>query len=121
IISGPALEKFYAAVSGNKITLKEIVSRYNKQNDEAATQTIKRLCHFFGKAVSVVTNLLDRDVIVNGGGVGNIDAIYTEVIKSLQEFIFNNSVDVPIVKPRLGDSAGVFGAAALVANGNKRF
>ena len=114
IISGPALEKFYAAVSGNKITLKEIVSRYNQQNDEAATQTIKRLCHFFGKAVSVVTNLLDPDVIVIGGGVGNIDAIYTEGIKSLQEFIFNNSVDVPIVKPRLGDSAGVFGAAALV-------
>ena len=56
----------------------------------------------------------DPDVIVIGGGVGNIDAIYTQGLKALGEFIFNNSVDVPIIKPMLGDSAGVFGAAALV-------
>ena len=116
IISGPSLQRFYAGITGNNISLKEIMNRYHHQNDEAAKQTIQRLCRFFGKAVSVVTNLLDPDVIVIGGGVGNIDAIYTDGIKSLKEFIFNNSVDVPILKPSLGDSAGVFGAAALVAD-----
>jgi len=116
IISGPSLQRFYAGITGNNISLKEIMNRYHQQNDEAAKQTIQRLCRFFGKSVSVVTNLLDPDVIVIGGGVGNIDAIYTDGIKSLKEFIFNNSVDVPIVKPSLGDSAGVFGAAALVAD-----
>jgi predicted NBD/HSP70 family sugar kinase len=115
IISGPSLQRFYAGITGNNIPLKEIMNRYHQQNDEAAKQTVHRLCRFFGKAVSVVTNLLDPDVIVIGGGVGNVDAIYTEGIKSLKEFIFNNSVDVPIIKPSLGDSAGVFGAAALVA------
>ena len=105
-------------MTGNNITLKEIVSRYQQNTDEVATQTIQRLCRFFGKAVSVVTNLLDPDVIVVGGGVGNIDVIYTEGLKSLNEFIFNNRVDVPILKPSLGDSAGVFGAAALVAPPN---
>jgi len=116
IISGPALQRFYASITGNKITLKEIALRYQQNTDEAATETIRRLCRFFGKAVSVVTNLLDPDVIVIGGGVGNIDAVYTEGLKSLKEFIFNNRVDVPILKPSLGDSAGVFGAAALVAS-----
>jgi fructokinase len=115
IISGPALQRFYASITGNSITLKEIVLRDQRGTDEAATQTIQRLCRFFGKAVSVVTNLLDPDVIVVGGGVGNIDVLYTEGLKSLKEFIFNNRIDVPIVKPSLGDSAGVFGAAALVA------
>lgn len=115
IISGPALQRFYAGITGNNISLKEIVMRYQQHSDEAATQTIQRLCRFFGKAVSIITNLLDPDVIVVGGGVGNIDAVYTEGLKSLKEFIFNNSVDVPILKPSLGDSAGVFGAAALVA------
>jgi len=90
--------------------------RSQQHTDEAAMQTMQRLCRFFGKAVSVVTNLLDPDVIVIGGGVGNIDVLYTEGLKSLNEFIFNNGVDVPIVKPSLGDSAGVFGAAALVAS-----
>ena len=116
IISGPALQRFYAGITGNNITLKEIVLKYQQHTDEAAIQTIQRLCRFFGKAVSVVTNLLDPDVIVVGGGVGNIDMIYTEGLKSLKEFIFNNRVDVPILKPSLGDSAGVFGAAALVAS-----
>ena len=115
IISGPALQRFYAGITGNNFSLKEIVQKYKQQNDEAAIQTIQRLCRFFGKAVSVITNLLDPDVIVVGGGVGNIEAIYSEGLKSLNEFIFNNRVDVPILKPSLGDSAGVFGAAALVA------
>ena len=115
IISGPALQRFYAGITGNNFSLKEIVQKYKQQTDEAAIQTIQRLCRFFGKAVSVITNLLDPDVIVIGGGVGNIDAIYSEGLKSLNEFIFNNRVDVPILKPSLGDSAGVFGAAALVA------
>ena len=114
VISGPALQKFYAGLTGNNLSLKEIVLLH-QQNDEAATKTIQRLCHYFGKAVSVVINLLDPDVIVVGGGVGNIDALYNEGRESLKKFIFNNRADVPIVKPSLGDSAGVFGAAALVA------
>jgi fructokinase len=60
--------------------------------------------------------VLDPDVIVIGGGVGNIDDVYVEGRKWLTKFIFNNGVDVPIVKPLLGDSAGVFGAAALTAD-----
>ena len=82
--------------------------------DEAASKTIQRLCYFFGKAISVVINSLDPDVIVIGGGVGNVAALYTEGLVSLKQFIFNDRIDVPIVKPSLGDSAGVFGAAALV-------
>jgi predicted NBD/HSP70 family sugar kinase len=114
IISGPALEKFYKSISGKQLSLKKIVLGYQEKNDDAAMETIKRLYYFFGKAVSVVTNMLDPDVIVVGGGVGNIDAIYSDGIRSLQQFIFNNHVEVPVVKPMLGDSAGVFGAAALI-------
>jgi fructokinase len=115
IISGPALQRYYTSLTGKQTSLKEIVQLHKDHADEAATKTIERLCHYFGKAVSVVTNMLDPDVIVVGGGVGNIDAIYTEGLSSLREFIFNNTVEVPILKPSLGDSAGVFGAAALVA------
>jgi predicted NBD/HSP70 family sugar kinase len=114
IISGPALERYYTSLTGDKIRLKEIVSRHQQSSDEAATKTIERLCHFFGKGIAAVVNVLDPDTIVVGGGVGNIDAIYNEGMKSLQKFIFNNRADVPILKPTMGDSAGVFGAAALV-------
>ena len=114
VISGPATERYYKSIAGEQLRLKDIVARYQAGTDPAATKTVERLCHFFGKAVSVITNLLDPDVIVVGGGVGNIDALYSQGLRSLGEFIFNNGVEVPLLKPSLGDSAGVFGAAALV-------
>jgi len=113
ILSGPATERFYEKLSGRKLPLKKIVQLDKEGKDAAATKTIKRLSDYFGKAVSVITNLLDPDVIVVGGGLGNIDALYTDGITSLRHFIFNNRLDVPVLKPSLGDSAGVFGAAAL--------
>jgi fructokinase len=114
VISGPATERYYEKLTGEKISLKEISRRYNEGN-APAKQTIERLCDSFGKAVSVVVGILDPDVIVIGGGVGNIEALYTDGVEALRKYIFNNRVDVPILKPILGDSAGVFGAAALVA------
>lgn len=113
VISGPATERYYEKITGEKIKLKEISKRY-AEGDKAAKQTIERLCDFFGKAVSVVVDILDPDVIVIGGGVGNIDALYNDGVEALKKYIFNNGLDVPILKPVLGDSAGVFGAAALV-------
>ena len=115
VISGPGTERYYQQLTGNKKRLKEIVELY-KSNDEAAMKTVDRLCFFFGKAASVITNMLDPDVIIVGGGVGNIDAIYTKGIESLRKHIFNNRLDVPVLKPSLGDSAGVFGAAALASD-----
>jgi predicted NBD/HSP70 family sugar kinase len=115
VLSGPGLQKYYTTLTGEKIRLQEIVSRHYK-GEPAAVKTMDRLIYFFGKAIAVVTNILDPDAIVVGGGVGNIDLIYEKGPQSLQNFIFNNSVDVKILKPSLGDSAGVFGAAALVDN-----
>jgi predicted NBD/HSP70 family sugar kinase len=115
VISGPATERHYYALTGQALSLKEIVARYLAGSDTAAVQTIERLCHFFGKGISAITNLLDPDVIVVGGGVGNIDALYSVGLGELGRFIFNNRVEVRLLKPSLGDSAGVFGAAALVA------
>ena len=115
VLSGPGLQRYYKSITGSMLSLKDILAHSLQGNDQAAIKTIDRLNHYFGKAVSVITNMLDPDVIVVGGGVGNIDSIYTGGVESLNKFIFNNRVDVPILKPSLGDSAGVFGAAALVA------
>ena len=113
VLSGPSLEKYYYSVTGQNKRLKEIYGLY-KAGDEAGTKTIKRMSYFFGRAISVIINIVDPDVIVIGGGVGNIDEIYTDGVEVIKKFVFNNGVvDTPIVKPMLGDSAGVFGAAYL--------
>lgn len=115
VIAGPALEKYYHAVSGQPVRLKEIYTRFHA-GESYAVDTLRRLTHFFGKAISVIINIVDPDVIVIGGGVGNIPEIYTDGMAETRKYVFNNGVlDTPIVKPLLGDSAGVFGAAYLVA------
>ncbi|MBN8575769.1 MAG: ROK family protein [Cyclobacteriaceae bacterium] len=114
VLAGPALEKYYASISGTSKNMKEVYAGYKSGTDPFAVQTIERLHHFFGVALSVVLNILDPDVVVIGGGVGNIDTVYTEGLRSLQQHIFNDRVITPILKPKLGDSAGVFGAAFLV-------
>lgn len=113
ILAGPALEKYYASISGQQKTMREVYDLYKSGTDPYAKQTIERLTNFFGLALSVVVNILDPDVIVIGGGVGNIDIIYSEGRDNLKKYIFNNRLDTPILKPKLGDSAGVFGAAYL--------
>lgn len=112
IISGPALERYYKEQSGIQKKLKEIVAESDGR-DPIALQTIDRLHEMFGKALSVVINILDPDVIVIGGGVGNISSLYTRGVECVKKYIFNDRLDTPIVKPALGDSAGVFGAAFL--------
>ena len=114
VLAGPALEKYYFEISGQKKNLKEIYDLHKAGADANATKTMERMTHFFGLALSVIINILDPDAIVIGGGVGNIDLIYTEGAKSLENYIFNNrKVETPVLRPKLGDSAGVFGAAFL--------
>jgi predicted NBD/HSP70 family sugar kinase len=113
VLSGPALERYYADRSGTSLKLPEI-RRRAQQGDPVAKETIGRLVEFFGKAISVVINIVDPDVIVIGGGVSGVEELYTEGRESVRKHIFNNgSVAVPIVPALLGDSAGVFGAAYL--------
>jgi fructokinase len=113
VIAGPALESYYAHRTGTRRPLKEIQQLADEQMDVHALETLDRLTHFFGKALSVVVNILDPDVIVVGGGVGNIDVLYSAGVESLRKHVFNTRLETPVVKPLLGDSAGVFGAAFL--------
>lgn len=113
VLSGPALEKYYFSLTNRKMALQEIDEAHRAGKDKDATLTIGRLTSFFGRAMSTVVNILDPDVVVVGGGVGNIGAIYTDGVVSLKKYIFNDYLKTSIVKPKLGDSAGVFGAAFL--------
>ncbi len=116
VIAGPALEQYYFNDTGNRKPLKDIVALAESKVDPTAQKTMIRLIEYFGKAVSVLINILDPDVIVIGGGVGNISMLYDRGIDSVKKYVFNNRLDTPIVQPLLGDSAGVIGAAYLVVD-----
>ncbi len=117
VFAGPALEKYYARLSGQKLSLKEVYRRHLDKTDTYATQTVNFLTDAVAKAVSYIINVLDPDAIVFGGGVSHIEELYTDVPEKLKAHIFNNKeVETLFLKPKLGDSAGVFGAIELVRN-----
>jgi fructokinase len=65
------------------------------------------------KSLATVINVLDPDVIVLGGGLSNIDALYSRVPMEWPDWVFSDRVDTRLVRARHGDSSGVRGAAWL--------
>jgi predicted NBD/HSP70 family sugar kinase len=115
VISGPALEQHYSNLSSNGTisALSDIVILAKDGNDNARA-TLERLKLWFARALAVVINIVDPHCVVLGGGVSNIEDLYSAEVKAeLERVVFNDYVDTPILKNELGDSAGVFGAAAL--------
>jgi N-acetylglucosamine kinase len=116
VISGPALERHYLARTGRSARLPQIVERA-AQGERAARETLRRLRSKFGEAIAAVINILDPDAIVIGGGVGNVDLLYEDATrKAVLRHVFNSSLRTEFLRPALGDSAGVFGAAMLSAS-----
>ena len=80
---------------------------------EKAEQWKEEFLENFGIGLANVIDILDPDVIVLGGGVSNIPFLYDEGKKAVYDKVFSDSIETPILKNSLGDSAGVFGAAYL--------
>jgi predicted NBD/HSP70 family sugar kinase len=115
VISGPALERYYFSISKKKARLQDIVTMARNKTDLHAVKTLDRLLTMFGKGISVLINIIDPDVIVLGGGLGNIQELYTKGVVEAEKHVFNSQLETKFLKPQLGDSAGVFGAALLFA------
>jgi len=109
-ISGPSLEKRWFELTGKSQLMPEILSSLN---DEISQRWKGEFLENFGYGLANVIDILDPDVIVLGGGLSNIDFLYTEGKASVYEKVFSDLIETPILKNKLGDSAGVFGAALL--------
>ena len=109
-ISGPALEKKWYNLTNQNQPLPEIIKSSDNPN---FPNWKKSVLDDFGLSLANVIDILDPDKIVLGGGVSNVDFLYSEGKNSIYEKVFSDIVDTPITKNELGDSAGVFGACML--------
>jgi fructokinase len=109
-ISGPALENHWKKLSGKSQSLKEILPDID---NEYGKKWKDEFLENFGYGLANVIDILDPDAIILGGGLSNIDFLYTEGKESVYSKVFSDLVDTPILKNELGDSAGVFGACML--------
>jgi fructokinase len=109
-ISGPSLEKRWNQLTGLTQSMPEIIDDF----DYAIGISWKNeFLENFGSGLANVIDILDPDVIILGGGLSNIDFLYTEGKESIYSKVFSDIVETPILKNKLGDSSGVFGAALL--------
>lgn len=112
LISGGGLQRRWKEQHGSAKDLREIVTAC-RAGDPDATQFMQTFFRNFGRALANLINILDPDAVVLGGGVSNVDELYTEGTRQVEHFVFSDGLDTPILKHELGDSAGVIGAALI--------
>jgi len=111
-LSGPGLARDFRQATGEDVATPEIVARA-EGGDVAAGAALGRYEERMARALAVVLNVLDPDVVVLGGGMSQIGRLYEAVPRLWQEWAFSDRVDTRLKPPVHGDSSGVRGAAWL--------
>ena len=111
-LSGPGLERDYARVEGTHLTTLEIVEAARAGEPRTAA-AIDRYIDRLARGLAVIANVIDPDVIVLGGGMSNIDALYPGLTERIARYAFSDLFETPVRPAMHGDSSGVRGAAWL--------
>jgi len=112
-LSGPGLARDFAAQGGDAALSAHMIASAAEQGDVLAEAAMQRYLDRFGRALSVVINILDPDAIVLGGGMSNIARLYAEGCEQVARYTFNDELRTRILPNLHGDSSGVRGAAQL--------
>ncbi|MEX2489178.1 MAG: ROK family protein [Pseudomonadales bacterium] len=116
-LSGTGFERSYRELTDQQQHAADIIQRM-ESGEEAASALFDQYCNLLALALSTVINILDPDVIVAGGGMSNVDKIYTAVPAQWTKYVFSDYVSTRFVKAQHGDSSGVRGAAWLWPHAN---
>lgn len=111
-ISGSGLQRDFMAMNSSRATSEEILAAM-RQGDRGAREAFERYRDRLARALAAVVNLVDPDVIVLGGGMSNIEELYTDLPPMIRRHVFADVWSAPVVRAKWGDSSGVRGAARL--------
>jgi fructokinase len=113
-LSGPAFQGQFAQRTGRALSATEIAEAA-EAGDNEATEAFERYCDRLARALANVVNLIDPHVIVLGGGLSKIAALYRRVPELWKNYVFSEAdrIATRLLPPQHGDSSGVRGAAWL--------
>ena len=113
--SSRTIRRIYNQITGQKLEAKYIFN-LAQHGDKDAIAAWSEFGLHLGKILSIITNLLDPDIIVVGGSVSNSwDFFEKSLIDNLHKNInLATREHIKVVRASLGDNAGLFGAAALL-------
>ena len=110
-LSGPAMSADHRRRTGETLAPAQIALR--AAADPGCEATLSRYCERLARALATVINILDPEVVVLGGGLSNIEALYTRLPRLWGRHVFSDDVRTRLLRHRHGDSSGVRGAAWL--------
>jgi fructokinase len=111
-LSGTGISREHEEATGKKLRATEIATEAATGNRDAAA-TFERYLDRLARGLATVINLFDPEVIVLGGGLSKIDALYQAIPTRWGAWVFSDHVATRLVPPRYGDASGVRGAAWL--------
>ena len=111
-LSGPGLSRDYEADTGTWRSALDI-AQAAREDEPAATAALERYEDRLARGLATVINLIDPEIVVLGGGLSNLESLYTRVPALWTAYVFSDRVDTQLVRPVHGDSSGVRGAAWL--------
>jgi fructokinase len=111
-ISGSAFAADYRQATGESLT-GEVIAERAAAGEPAAVAALERYTDRLGRALAVICDILDPDVIVFGGGMSNVARLYEAVPPIVARCAFSDVFVTAIRPARHGDSSGVRGAAWL--------
>jgi fructokinase len=111
-LSGVGFANDYKLATNLDKTSEQIMMDVN-QGNIAAIDVLSRYQQRLAKSLAHVINILDPHTIVLGGGMCNIESLYSTVPNLWQQYVFSDTVNTKLVAPVHGDSSGVRGAARL--------
>lgn len=119
-LSGPGLVADYQRTTGDSrpIDVRGLVAAADAGNipaRDALTRHTRRLA----RALGMIINICDPQVIVLGGGVSQRPRLITDLLDVLSSHVFLPAVTplgTKFLLPKFGDSSGVRGAARLAAS-----
>jgi len=114
-VSGRGISQMYREMSGKVKTALEIAELAHR-GDNAAKQTWDQFGEHLAHALSWGINTIDPDVVILGGSIANAMELFRP---AMNRFLYGYLNTLPaqktkVVKARLGDHAGLIGAASLV-------
>ncbi len=115
-LSGPGLSSDHERRTGRRCAVPDLLA-HASGGDVAAQATLDRYVSRAARGLAAIINVLDPDVVVLGGGLSNIDTLYTRIPPLWGRWVFaagqGEAVRTRLVRARHGDSSGVRGAAWL--------
>ncbi len=111
-LSGPAFLTDYHQAGGAAGDTQSVVEEA-RRGESIAMGALARYTERLGRALAMVGDIFDPDVIVLGGGMSNVDEIYDLTPPHMAHHLFSDVCNTRIVRARYGDSSGVRGAAWL--------